>query len=261
MRVRDRWAALVLMAIACLPVSALAGEGSYAVSTGMTGFDGLFFTTSGKTLKTGTLVMGGGFVYASGDGGSVSTLPFTLAGGVTDRVEAALSLPLLSRIDPDAGGSDSGIGDLDLRVKYSLQGETPELPAFAVFGHLKLATADAPQGTKKSDFGAGIAADKDFGGIQALLNLEYTVVGDDRPDGNQLNWALGLKIPYSDSTRFSVELLDQYMVTSSWVAGDFVVGGISFDLPPAIDVSFNIGLGLNETSPDVLVGAKFDFTL
>jgi hypothetical protein len=252
--------AVLLAAVLVVPAGAGAAASDPAVEVAVTGLDGLFFTTGGKTLRSGTAVVGGAFLFASYPDATVSSLPLTITGGFSDRVELALSWPMFSRVDPEASPADTGVGDLDLRGKWSMQGETASLPAMALFAHLKLPVAQAPQGTEKTDLGIGLAADKDLGGVMGLLNVEYEAVGD-RASGNQLNWALGVRIPYTDAVSFSVELLDQYSIASTNIRGDLLAGGLLVRLPPAITLGFHLGLGLDETGPDYLLGAQFSFTL
>ncbi len=251
----------ILLASMLLAAPALAADTGtpYSVATGVTGLDGLFFTTGGKTLKAATTVFGGGFLYGDFDGGSTYAAPFTATAGLTDRLELALAGPLVSQVDWDGGGSDSGVGDISVRMKYSLQGETEALPAYAVLGHVKVGVAETPLGTEKTDFGIGFAADKDFAGVQTMISLEYTLLGGDFDD--QLNWALGMRIPYSDSLSFSIELLDQYLLGNHYLGGDLLVGGMAINLGPAMTLRLALGLGLNEVSPDVMVGTLFNITL
>ncbi|GBE15959.1 MAG TPA: hypothetical protein ENH32_08350 [Proteobacteria bacterium] len=246
--------------------SQAAAKSSGPVSVNLNGLDGLWVATSAGTLPEGSFVVGGGFVFGNGKfgpGGGYSTyaVPVTVTYAFTDRIEGGASAPVIMNVDPDVGATQSGFGDVNLSIKYSLQAETQTMPAYAVGARLKLGTASDANGlgTGDTDLGIFAALDQQIGGVHGYLNVEYALRGGNMD--NEVNYALGLKIPYTDSVDFTVELVDQGFITSEYNFGDILIGGASFDMAPSVNFGFAVGLGLNDNSSDFLLGGKLSFSL
>jgi len=228
------------------------------------GMKGLWVANSASTVGAGNLVLGGSFFYGSnGDGLDYNTytLPVTVTYGFNDKFEGGLAVPVLMNVNPDNVSSESGFGDLNLSMKYAFQEETGEMPAMAFGGRLKLPTADDGKGlgTGDTDFGLFGTVDKMIGGIRGLLDVEYVFRGGSME--NEVNYAVGVEIPYSETVGFSVELVDQGFITNEYLFGDMLMGAVNFDMPPSMNFGFNLGVGLNKPSTDFLFGAKLSFAL
>lgn len=244
-----------------------AAKSTGPVSVNLNGLDGLWVATSAGTLPAGSFVVGGGFTFGNGTSGgpgnySTYSVPVTVTYAFTDRVEGGAAAPVLMNLDPDVGASQSGFGDINLSIKYSLQAATASMPAYAVGARLKLGTAgDTPPGlgTGDTDLGLFAALDQQIGGVHGFLNVEYAFRGGSLE--NEVNYALGLKIPYTDTVDFTVELVDQGSISTEYNFGDILLGGVSFDLEPSINFGFVVGLGLNDGSSDFLLGGKLAFSL
>jgi len=241
---------LVLLSVASLPQISVAQP----IQTNLYGLDGLFFTTGGQTLKSGDLAIGGSFLFFSDDNSDLQTIPVTFTYGFSDSIELGAAFEILRSVDPSGGPSESGIGDLFLSAKMAVQERTSELPATSVGVRLRLPTADSSvEFNDEMDLGVFLASEMPLGSTLGLINVEYLLVGDNNSE-NQVNYAFGLRIPYTDTVNFSVELLDQPIV------GDILLGGALFDVGETMNFGAAVGLGLNDPAVDMVVEGKITFT-
>ncbi len=243
-----------------------AGSMAEPVRTNFTGQDGLFVTTSGKILPEGTIVISGGFVSAvEGDAVidyKVLTVPINVTYVFNDKLQGAISIPITTSFDPDVGTSESGMGDVQLTVKHSLQKIVKSEAAAAAGLRIKLAFADDTKslGTGDNDYGVFIAVEQDFGGVTTMMNVEYAVIGGSAE--NQINYAFGFEIPYTEKVDFSIELVDQTPFTmSSNIFGDLLLGGINLDSGESLNLGLGLGIGLNDSSTDYMILGNISFAL
>lgn len=221
------------------------------IKTNLYGLEGLFFGTPGTTIEAGQLVVGASMLAASYDDADLSVLPVTVTYGATRYIELAGAFEVLKSIDN--GVDETGTGDVHLLAKFSLQDRTVDYPATAVGVRVKLPTAQDDLGTDETDFAVFGALDINMRSVKGILNAEYVLAGGDYP--NQVNYVVGVQIPYSDATDFSIELLDQNYL------GDMIMGGATFDMGSAVNFGFGIGVGLDEdTAADFAVMGKLDFS-
>ena len=221
------------------------------LKTNLFGLDGLFIATSGSTIEAGTLAVGGSMLMISDDVADGSMLPVSVTYGATPTIEIAAAFEVHKAYD-GPGGDDSGTGDLHLSAKFALQDETTDYPATALGLRLKLPMADAPLSNEETDITLFAALDMDMKGVAGVLNVEYFMPGTD--DENQVHYVVGLAIPYSDTTDFTLELLDHDLV------GDMFAAGATFDMGSAINFGAAVGVGLNDPSADFAVQGKLTFT-
>ncbi len=223
--------------------------------TNLFGLEGLFFPTTGTALPSGTMLVGGSFLLMSNNEPEVDvkSVPVTFTYGFDGNFDMALAFEVYRSID-SPGFDESGVGDLYLSGKYAVQPRTAVYPAMAVGARLKVPTAEEGLGSDETDFAIFGAADILMNSVQGLLNVEYVFVGGtDAVD--QVNYSVGLRIPYSDSVDFAVELIDQELT------GDLIAGGATFDMGSTLNFGFGVGLGLNEPAADFAVQGKFTFSL
>jgi hypothetical protein len=221
------------------------------VETNYYGLDGLFLGTTGSTIPAGELVVGASMLILSDDDVDGSILPVSVTYGATDTIELAAAFETYKSIETP-GDDESGTGDIHLLGKFAVQGRTEHYPATAVGMRIKLPTADSPLGTEETDFAVFGAMDLNMRSVKGILNVEYVLAGGDYP--NEVNYVVGLEVPYSDKTDFTFELLDQDLV------GDMFAGGATFDMGPSLNFGVAIGVGLDEdTSADFAVMGKLDF--
>jgi len=233
----------------------LAGFGTVTaapIQTNLYGLDGLFIGTTGTTIPAGELVLGASMLMVSDDDVDGSVVPVTVTYGATKYIEVAAAFETIKSWD-NGDEDETGTGDVHLLAKFSLQDRTVDYPATSVGVRVKLPMADEPLGTEETDFAIFGALDIQMRSVKGILNVEYVLAGGDYP--NQVNYVVGLEIPYSDATDFSIELLDQDIV------GDMIMGGATFDLGSAVNFGVGVGIGLDEdTSADFGVMGKLDFT-
>jgi hypothetical protein len=223
------------------------------VQSNLYGLDGLFYTTSGKTVDAGSLALGGAFLFLSDDDNDLQTLPLTMTYGFSDDVEFGAALELFRNVD-GPGGSESGIGDLYLSAKMEVQERTNEYPATSAGIRVRVPTADEDvELSGETDFAFFVAAELPLGSTLGMFNVEYLLVGESDAE-NQVNYAFGLKIPYTETVNFAVELLDQPIV------GDILVGGALFDVSDHLNFGVGVGVGLNDPAVDVTVDGKMTLT-
>ncbi len=253
---------MLIGAVLSMPVVSTA----HPIRVNFNGQNGLFFATSSKILPEGTIVLGGGFV--SGTEGDVAndytslSVPVTVAYSFNDKVMGSLSLPVTTSYDPDVGTSESGVGDLNITVKHTLQKIVKSEAAAAAGLRLKLPLADDSKGlgTGENDVAAFVSVEQDFGGVNTMMNVEYAVLGGSAE--NQINYAFGFEIPYSETVDISIELLDQGPFTvSSNLSGDLLMGGVNLDSGNSLNVGFGLGIGLNDTSTDYIIAGNISFVL
>lgn len=247
-RVRVYLCITVLVAIMVM----VAGSAMAApLKTNLFGLDGLFIATGGSTIPAGELALGVSMLIISDDVADGSTLPVSVTYGATGDIEIAAAFEVHKSFD-GPGGDDSGTGDLYLSGKFALLEEDADYPATALGIRLKLPMADAPLSSEETDITIFAAVEMDMKGVGGILNVEYFIPGGDAE--NQVNYVVGLKIPYSDTTDFTLELMDSDLV------GDLFAGGATFDMGSAINFGVAVGFGLNDPSADFTAMGKLTFT-
>jgi hypothetical protein len=245
----------LLTCVLILMIISFAGFGTveaHPVETNLFGMSGLFLASNGTTLPKGTLAVGASMLVISDDDVDGNILPVSVTYGATDTIEIAAAFEVYKSVD-GPGGDDSGTGDFFLTGKYALQKESADYPATALGVRLKLPMADAPLGSEETDIALFAAMEMAMKSVRGYLNVDFLITGGDAP--NEVNYIVGLKIPYSEKTDFTLELLDVDLV------GDMFAGGATFDLGSSLNFGVAVGIGLEEdTSADFAVDGKLTFT-
>ena len=115
------------------------------VKTNIYGLEGLFFGTPGTTIPAGQLVVGASMLATSWDDADLSVLPVTVTYGATKYIELAGAFETYKSIEN--GVDETGMGDIHLLAKFSVQDRTVDYPATAVGVRVKLPTAGDDLGT------------------------------------------------------------------------------------------------------------------
>lgn len=225
---------------------------AHPLKTNLFGLDGLFMATGGTVIPAGTLAVGGSALILSDDNGDITSVPVTVTYGASAKVEVAAAFEMYKSVDFGGGSDDTGTGDLYLAAKYALQEENADYPATAVGLRLKLPMADDPLSSEESDVAIFGAAELDMKGVRGILNVEYLMAGGDAE--NRVIYVVGVEIPYSDSTEFTLEIMDQDLV------GDLFAAGATFDMGTSLNFGVAVGFGLNDPSADTAVMGKMNFT-
>jgi hypothetical protein len=222
------------------------------LKTNLYGLDGLFMATGGSVVPAGELAVGGSGLILTDDNGDITTVPVSITYGASARVEVAAAFEVYKSVDFGGGNDDTGTGDLYLAAKYALQEETADYPATAIGLRLKLPMADDPLSSEETDVAVFSAVEMDMKSVRGLLNVEYLMPGGDAE--NQVIYVVGVEIPYSDTTDFTLEIMDQDLV------GDLFAAGATFDMGSSLNFGVAVGFGLNDPSADVATMGKLDFT-
>ena len=222
------------------------------LKTNLYGLDGLFMATGGSVIPAGDLAVGGSALILTDDNGDITSVPVTVTYGASADIEIAGAFEAYKSVDYGGGNDDTGTGDIYLAVKYALQEENADYPATAIGLRLKLPMADDPLSSEETDIAIFAAMDMDLKGVKGVLNVEYLMLGGD--DENQVIYIVGVEIPYSDTTDFTLELMDQSLV------GDIFAAGATFDMGSSMNFGVAVGFGLNDPSADSAVMGKLTFT-
>jgi len=220
--------------------------------TNLFGLDGLFMATGGTVVPAGQLTVGGSALILTDDFGDITTVPVTITYGASSKVEVAAAFEFYKSVDYGGGNDDTGTGDLYLAAKYALQKQTADYPATALGLRLKLPMADQPLSSEETDVAVFSAVELDMKSVRGMLNVEYLMPGGDAE--NQVIYVVGVEIPYSDTTDFTLELMDQEIV------GDLFAAGATFDMGSSLNFGVAVGFGLNDPSADVATMGKLSFT-
>ena len=168
--------------------------------------------------------------YQTSPDGKEFALPFALTYGITDRLEFLLEPVIYTRIMPDVGTTESGLGDIESTLTYRLNDETDHLPAFAIAAEVKIPTASNDViGTGKADYAAYAIASKRFGDWDFHLNVNYTFLGE--PSGTSVSNTYGGAVAFEYHANPDWDFVGEYISTSS-SAGDGGDGGVT---PPPGD--------------------------
>lgn len=100
--------------------------------------------------------------------------------GLTDNLELSVEIPYLFH-NPKAGGSEEGIGDINVVAKYLLIQEGDKKPAFAVKAAVKMDNGDYDRGlgSGDKDYSLFVVASKTIGQVTVHGQVGYTWAGDE----------------------------------------------------------------------------------
>jgi hypothetical protein len=142
-------------------------------------------TETARLRTRGAFQAGLNYEFQTSSEGHESALPFLFEYGLTNRLELSLEPVAATRIRPHVGRGATGFGDTELTLTYLVRRESLSLPAIALAGEIKFATArDSLIGTGEPDYTAYLIASKRFGWLDTHLNLTYTFVG--QPPGPEM---------------------------------------------------------------------------
>jgi hypothetical protein len=192
-------------------------------------------TETARPLGRGGLELGTNFEYQTSSEGHETALPFALEYGFTERLEVLVEPVAYTAIRPKAGGSATGVGDLEVTLTYLARRETGGTPALALAGEIKLPTArNSLIGTGRTDVAGYLIASKRMGRFDTHANVGYTIVG--RPAGAQLknifNFALATQMSLGHSNELFGEILANTASSSAGEpTGPVPPGGVIAEAP------------------------------
>lgn len=103
--------------------------------------------------------------------------------GLMENLELSAEIPYMLH-NPDAGGSESGVGDINFVAKYLLFQEAGGHPAITVKCAAKLDNGDEDKGigSGEKDYSVSTVASQSIGELTGHLQLGYIWVGDDKDE-------------------------------------------------------------------------------
>ncbi|HZE89526.1 MAG TPA: hypothetical protein VE404_08265 [Verrucomicrobiae bacterium] len=142
-------------------------------------------TETARLLTAGSWKLGGAYEFQHSSDGSEGAFPFLAEYGIRDNLEFAVEPVPYTAIRPATGAGATGGGDTEATLTWQFRQESGRLPAMAVAGEVKFATARNTQiGTRQTDYAVYFIASKRFGKVDGHVNVAYTFVGD--PPGAHL---------------------------------------------------------------------------
>ena len=197
----------------------------------------------------------------------VDVLPTNLKAGLTNNVDLQLVFTPYVHADADSGGSASGFGATQLRLKVNLWGnDGPDntfgdtalaLMPFVQFptGDEDLGFADEVEGGLVVPFAASLPHEFDLGAM-----AEVDVVRHEGDDGYDLEFVHTVSLGHG-----LAEKLDGY-VEYFGVAGDgpYVAGlgaGVTYELSDDVKLDAGLNVGLSDAAEDVRVFTGISFRI
>ena len=189
--------------------------------------------------------------------------------GATEKLQLGMCLPQISyKNDVDGGG----MGDLVLGGKYCFvrEGEAldPYMPGFSAGFYLAFPTGDEEivGDDNKTDYIFKGMFSKALGTVNGHLNIGYAV-HKEKEEKSIFEYGLAAEYPMATSEQLS--LTCELAGTNEDMGGNrpmALYGGLKYTLRPvwdvkaAWDVRLRAGLGMNDASPDFIVGIGVVFT-
>src|SRR5436853_5378373 len=229
--------------------------------------------------------------YSVGDYGTnkdttIVYVPFTLGVRPIDRLWLSLTLPYIYQSSEDVvvtgggvaarkrggGGkfaaperstSESGLGDMLLRVSYVVLEEGELIPEIAPYVKIKFPTADSDRGLGTGEFDETIGVDLSkrlIDGLFGFVTLSYTFVGD--PPGTNFRDSFGWSVgpAYSMGPLSLFTFLDGSTAISPGQSDPLELRvGAEYRLTRALKFTGAVTRGLSNGSADWGVSAGFTF--
>lgn len=206
-----------------------------------------------KILKTRryrelALTVGSGFEYATDTERTEYGYPFLVDYGLTRTLKLTVE-PSYVTITSKAGGSVSGLGDLETTLEGELVSERRYRPSFILEGIVKWPTASHDElSTRRFDYTVGLLASKEFVGWDTDASASYTFVGS--PPGAHLQNSIEISLAAERHLSRTLSILSEIVTTqgsggfrgqSGSIAG---IGGLprAGSEPVASDTEATLGL-------------------
>jgi hypothetical protein len=188
--------------------------------------------------------------------------------GLTDRMDLELIVSPFGQVTlKEAGERDreSGFGDVVLRAKYRVTGDSSPLQA-TVMPFVKFPTAKRSLGNGKVEGGIAVPIQWSIPGSTLSLTLgpELDIVADGDGDGYHLGMVqlIGLGLPLSSSFSVSADILGAWDWDPAGTTRQYTAGAsAAYLLSNDVQLDAGVNVGLNEDAPDVQVysGIAFRF--
>ena len=138
-------------------------------------------TETARLPARGELLLGSVAEFQTSKEGDEIAVPVSIEYGLLDGLELLIEPVLFTSILPKHGGRARGLGDMEVTLTYLAFAETAALPAIAIAGEVKIATARNDLiGSGEHDATFYVAASKRFGKLDVHADVGYTFVGAPR---------------------------------------------------------------------------------
>jgi len=209
-------------------------------------------------MDKGTGYLAFGYDYAKeSDSTKIYGIPVNAGYGLTDSLEVTLLLPY-TKIDPDDGRTEKGMGDLAIRPELVVLKESDSIPQMSLALTIKFDSGSNAIGSSTTDYGLFLNASKIFDKIQLNGNVGYNSLED-----SDDSVFLGASIEYSISNSLTLigEVWSENPTDSSDDDVAEVLGGAVYDVSDTISLDFGIGTGLHSEDIDLryTMGATYHF--
>jgi len=203
-----------------------------------------------------------GFTFERWKNVSVLRVPFSLKTGLCANTEIG-AYSYFTILEPFGPRSEFGLNDITLYGKYSIVKERgPLIPGVAIGAKIFLPTGDEDKGFGMGDTYTGVfgALSKKFDQWVMHGDIGY-IDFDTRGWNNYYYYGLGCMYKMSDSKALSLEIVGAEKVRSNWGESlEFLMGIQSLDnKDPNLIWQYGIGIGLQDSSPDWELIAKFNY--
>jgi hypothetical protein len=174
-------------------------------------------TETARLLPARWWKVGNAFEFQTSSEGTEAAIPVAIEYGLTNRLELLVEPVPYTAIRPKLGPHATGVGDVEATLTALVRRETRSMPALAVAGEVKFATArDSLIGSGEPDYTGYLIASKRFGRFDTHLNLAYTIVG--RQDTVQLDNILSFAVAGVYKPSATVQLFGELLGNTAAIA-------------------------------------------
>ncbi len=193
--------------------------------------------------------------YAKSAEGKETGLSIAATTGILSNLDFGLTLPYTIS-DPDEGGGESGIGDLEAGLKLRfLEGEGAR-PALALTAGATIPTGDEEKGfgSGKVDLSAALVAGFGFKPVNIYLNFGYGRLNSADADANERADIFSASAAVEWAVTEPLALNAEFLYESAGADGDdaplAVTAGAAYTFSDMIALDGGVRIGLSDASPD-----------
>ena len=193
--------------------------------------------------------------YAKSAEGDETGLSVTATTGILPNLDIGLALPY-TVIDPDEGGGESGIGDLEVGLKFRfLEGEGAR-PALALTAGATIPTGDEEKGlgSGEVDLSAALVAGFEFKPVNIYLNLGYGRLNSADTDAFEKAdiFSASAAVEWAVTEPFALNA--EFLYESPGADGDdaplAMTAGAAYAFSDMIALDGGVRVGLSDAAPD-----------
>lgn len=173
--------------------------------------------------------------------------------GLTDSIELSVEIPYLTH-NLTAGGSEEGLGDLNLVAKYLLVPGGKDNPSLAIKGVVKLDNGDFDKGLGSGDKDYSIVAvtSDTTGSLTGHIHFGYTWIGKSRSNNLRDITIYGIALHYAMTDNY--HLLAEYngsRHSDTTINEDIVMAlaGLTYNISDKITFGAAYRWGLSDSAP------------